>query len=264
MRHAVERGQLVVHYQPIVEARTGEMNGVEALMRWQHPTRGLLTPAKFVPTAESSGLIVPMGCWLLRQACHDVQSWDSLADAPPLKLNVNLAALQLDDPDLIDDVAIALADSQLDPERLMLEITETVLLRDFDAAIAVFGKLRELGVELAIDDFGTGYSSLSYLRQLPVDEIKIDRSFITPITESDEAAKLVQTIVQLADDFHLRTVAEGVETEEQLEQLRNTNCELVQGYLFAAPLGEQQIRRQLQNGELSWTPRPKAAGVGRR
>ena len=265
LRHAVERRELVVFYQPIVDARTGVMNGVEALMRWQHPTRGLLTPAKFIPMAEASGLIIPMGRWLLRQACQDLRSWDHLADTPPLRLNVNLAAPQLGDPDLIDDVANALSDSQLEPGRLMLEITETVLLRDYDAAMTVFAGLRKLGVELAIDDFGTGYSSLSYLRQLPVDEIKIDRSFITPITESEQAAKLVHTIIQLADDLHLRTVAEGVEKEEQLSQLRTTKCELVQGYLFAVPLSEQQIRHGLQHGELSWSPGPqKEIAVGRR
>jgi diguanylate cyclase (GGDEF)-like protein/PAS domain S-box-containing protein len=257
MRHAVERRELVVFYQPIVETSTGVMNGVEALMRWQHPTRGLLTPAKFIPIAEASGLIIPMGRWLLRQACHDLRSWDGLAGTRPLRLNVNLAAPQLDDFDLIEDVATALSDSQLDPGRLMLEITETVLLRDYDAAITVFGELRELGIELAIDDFGTGYSSLSYLRQLPVDEIKIDRSFINPIAESDEAARLVHTIIQLADDLQLRTVAEGIETEEQLDQLRNTTCGLVQGYLFAAPLSEQQIRHRLQNGTLTWPPTPQ-------
>jgi diguanylate cyclase (GGDEF)-like protein/PAS domain S-box-containing protein len=261
LRHAVENGELAVVYQPIVDLTTRTMTGVEALMRWQHPTRGLLTPDSFIPAAETSGLIIPMGRWLLRQACRDVRGWQGFGDGPPLKLNVNLSARQLDDPELTADVAQALSESQFEPSRLTLEITETALVREFDSAMAILNELKALGVGLAIDDFGTGYSSLSYLRQLPVNEIKIDRSFITAMSESDESANLVRTIMQLADDFHLTTVAEGVETVDQLDQLQTTDCGLVQGYLFARPLSEEQLRHGLHSQIFNWptTQTPKAA-----
>ena len=263
MRQAVERNELAIVYQPIVDLATGALNGVEALMRWQHPSRGLLTPDAFIPSAETTGLIIPMGRWLLHQACDDLRSWDSIADTPTLRLNVNLSARQLDDPALVADITAALSESQLNPSRLTLEITETTLLSDIVAATKILTQLKQLGIELSIDDFGTGYSSLSYLRELPVDEIKIDRSFITPITASEEATNLVHTIIQLADDLHLRTVAEGVETQQQLDKLRDTNCELVQGYLFHPPLTQQQIRTHLRNGTLTWPTHRKTAGSAR-
>jgi diguanylate cyclase (GGDEF)-like protein/PAS domain S-box-containing protein len=261
MRNAVERDELVVVYQPIIDLTTGTMTGVEALMRWQHPTRGLLLPDAFIPDAETSGLIIPMGRWLLYRACRDMQRWEALGANPALRLSVNLSARQLDDSELISDVAAALSESHLEPSRLTLEITETALLGDFDSAMTILNALKGLGVELAIDDFGTGYSSLSYLRQLPVNRIKIDRSFITAMTENQESANLVRTIMQLADAFHLSTVAEGVETLDQLDQLRATDCGLVQGYLFAPPLSEEQIRHGLENKTLNWptTQTTKAA-----
>jgi diguanylate cyclase (GGDEF)-like protein/PAS domain S-box-containing protein len=260
MRLAVGNDELVVVYQPIIDLATKRITSVEALMRWQHPTRGLLVPDAFIPAAETSGLIIPMGRWLLRRACREVRTWPELEAGPPLKLNVNLSARQLDDPDLITDVAGALAESRLEPSRLTFEITETALLHDLDSAMAVLNALRALGVELAIDDFGTGYSSLSYLRQLPVNEIKIDRSFISAMTESEESAKLVRTIMQLADDFHLRTVAEGVETSVQLERLRAADCGLAQGYLFARPLSEAELQDALRNESFDWAARARDAG----
>ena len=252
LRHAVDRNELAVVYQPLVDLASGALSGVEALMRWQHPTRGLLAPGSFIPAAERSGLIIPMGRWLLRQACSDLRDWDRLAHTPPLRLNANLSARQLDDPGLFADVAAALARSQLDPARLTLEITETILVDDLDSVITVLDKLKALGVELSIDDFGTGYSSLSYLGRLPVDEIKVDQSFIAAMTESEEAANLVRSVIRLAHDLHLRTIAEGVETQQQLDQLHQTDCELVQGYLFDPPLSEQQLSHRLQNGPPSW------------
>jgi diguanylate cyclase (GGDEF)-like protein/PAS domain S-box-containing protein len=258
LQHAVERDELAVFYQPIIALATETMVGVEALMRWQHPTRGLLAPGAFIPAAETSGLIVAMGHWLLRQACHDVRSWQHLRVDPPLKLNVNLSARQLEDPRLIADVADALAESHLEPSRLTLEITETAVLGDFNAAMAVLKQLNALGVQLAIDDFGTGYSSLSYLRQLPVQEVKIDQSFIKAMAENDESSNLVRTVIQLADDFHLNTVAEGVETLAQLEQLRDTDCVCVQGYLFAQPISGEDFREELESGTLNW-PVPATA-----
>jgi diguanylate cyclase (GGDEF)-like protein/PAS domain S-box-containing protein len=260
MQHAIDNDELRIVYQPIVDLRTGTVNSVEALMRWQHPTRGFLTPDTFIPIAETSGLIIPMGSWLLRQACRDVQSWQNLGDGPPLGLNVNLSARQLDNPNLITDVTEALTESQLEPSRLTLEMTETVLLGDFGSAMTTLNELKTLGVALAIDDFGTGYSSLSYLRQLPVTAIKIDRSFITAMTEDDESARVVHTIMQLADDLHLTTVAEGVETQAQLNELHNADCGLVQGFLFAPPLTDKQLQHRLRNRTLTWpTTPPKPA-----
>jgi diguanylate cyclase (GGDEF)-like protein/PAS domain S-box-containing protein len=261
MRDAVGREELAVVYQPIVDLGAGTINGVEALMRWIHPTRGLLAPTTFIPTAEASGLIIPMGRWLLREACRDLRSWDRLSATRLLRLSVNLSARQLDDPDLVTDIVAALAEAGVEASRLTLEITETVLLRDFDAAMTTLTQLKQLGVELSIDDFGTGYSSLSYLHQLPVNEIKIDRSFVTAMTESSEGAGLVRTIVQLAGDLNLRTVAEGVETQEQLDELRSTDCELVQGYLFDPPLTEHQIRERLKHGALAWATSPRMDGA---
>ena len=263
MRHAIERSELAVVYQPIVDLATGTMIGVEALMRWKHPVRGLLTPDVFIPFAETSGLIIPMGRWLLGQACHDLRSWQDLGTGPALELNVNLSARQLEDPELVGDIAAALSKSNLEPSRLTLEITETTLMRNFDALRAVFKELKALGVKLAIDDFGTGYSSLSYLQQLPVDEIKIDRSFVTAMCESKESANLVRTILQLAEDFHLTTVAEGVETAGQLDQLRAAGCELAQAYLFAEPLSARQFRRGLQSRRFTW-PQTAPAAEGRK
>jgi PAS domain S-box-containing protein len=262
MRHAVERDELAIVYQPIVELSTGAMTSVEALMRWQHPTRGLLNPDKFIPAAESSGLIVPMGRWLLRQACRDLRSWQDLG-GPPLRLNVNLSGRQLDDPGLLLDVATALSDSKLDPALLTLEITESVLLRDFEAAKETLTRLKMHGVELSIDDLGTGYSSLSYLRQLPVDEIKIDRSFISAMTDSRESASLVRTIMRLAEDFHLTTVAEGVETADQLDELRAADCESVQGFLFASPLTAHQLQCRLRDGTLAWPASPSRTALAK-
>jgi diguanylate cyclase (GGDEF)-like protein/PAS domain S-box-containing protein len=252
LRQAVERNELAVVYQPIVDLASGTMIGVEALMRWQHPVRGLLNPDAFIPLAETSGLIVPIGRRLLGQASRDLRGWQGLGTGPALKLNVNLSARQLVDPELVADLAASLSTSQLEPSRLTLEITETTLMRNFEALRSVFTDVKALGVKLAIDDFGTGYSSLSYLRQLPVDEIKIDRSFITAMSESSESANLVRTILQLAEDFHLTTIAEGVETARQLDQLRAAGCELAQAYLFAHPVSALQIRQGLRSGRFAW------------
>jgi diguanylate cyclase (GGDEF)-like protein/PAS domain S-box-containing protein len=252
LQHALQHGELAVLYQPIVALSTGTMSGVEALMRWHHRTRGLITPNAFIHLAESSGLIVPMGRWLLGQACRDIRSWRDLGAGPRLQLSINLSARQLEDSQLVSDVASALSQSQLEPSQLTLEITETVLMSNLDSSRSILNELKALGVRLAIDDFGTGYSSLSYLRQLPVDELKIDRSFISAMSESEASASLVRTILKLAEDFQLTTVAEGVETADQLEALRADSCELGQGYLFARPQPEEQLRRGLQNGELSW------------
>jgi diguanylate cyclase (GGDEF)-like protein len=249
LRRAVEHGELVVHYQPIVDLATETVTGVEALMRWRHPERGLVAPLEFIPASEATGLIVPMGRWLLFQACRDVRSWQEEAERPDLELSVNLSVRQLEDPGLISDVAEALAESGLDPAHLTLELTESSLMTNPERAISALSELKALGVMLSIDDFGTGYSSLSYLQQLPVDELKIDRSFIVNMAEGGESVSLVQTIQRMADTFHLRTVAEGIETAEQLAILKSLGCHYVQGFLFARPLPADQLRRRLLGAE---------------
>ncbi|MDP9457558.1 MAG: EAL domain-containing protein [Actinomycetota bacterium] len=238
---AVERGEFRVHYQPEVELSTGRIVGFEALVRWEHPEQGLVSPARFIPVAEETGLIVPIGRWVLEEACRRAKEWqEHRPNGPPPLMSVNLSARQFEHPDLACDVARALGESGLDPGRLVLEITESVLMEDAPSTIATLEELKSLGVGLAVDDFGTGYSSLSYLRRFPVDYLKIDRSFVDGIEEDSGGAVLVSGIVDLGHALGLSVVAEGVETEGQLGLLRGMGCELAQGYHFARPMpGEE-------------------------
>ncbi|HXW79155.1 MAG TPA: bifunctional diguanylate cyclase/phosphodiesterase, partial [Acidimicrobiales bacterium] len=233
LRLAIDRDELVVYYQPVVDLASGSLKGVEALVRWQHPVRGLVSPDKFIPLAERTGMIIDLGSWVLRRACNDVQALQP--DGAPIALSVNLSARQLDDEALVATVTNALAESDLEPSLLTLEVTETVIMADVPHAIEVLTALRELGVQIAVDDFGTGYSSLAALRHLPVNTLKIDRSFVTDLARDQAAEDLTRRTLQLAADFHLRTVAEGVERPDQLEILRQLGCHAVQGYLFARP-----------------------------
>jgi diguanylate cyclase (GGDEF)-like protein len=233
MRCALDRDEFVVYYQPVVDLSTVTIRGLEALVRWNHPQRGFLSPDKFIPVAEATGIIGAIGAWVLRQACHDIAAMHGLS--PPLGISVNLSALQLEDEDLIATVSQALEQSRLDASRLTLEVTETVIMNDVPRSIQVLTALRKVGVKVAIDDFGTGYSSLGALRYLPVDTLKIDRSFVTDLARDQASADLTRRTLQLAADFHLHTVAEGVEEVEQLEILREFGCEAVQGFLFARP-----------------------------
>jgi diguanylate cyclase (GGDEF)-like protein len=233
LREALERDELVVYYQPVVDIPTVTIQGVEALVRWNHPTRGFLGPDKFIPVAEATGIIGAIGAWVLRQACRDIAAMDR-AD-PPLWISVNLSALQLEDENLVDTVAQALEDSGLEATRLTLEVTETVIMNDVPRSMQALTALRNVGVKIAIDDFGTGYSSLGALRYLPVDTLKIDRSFVTDLARDKASADLTRRTLQLAADFRLRTVAEGVEEVEQLEMLREFGCDSAQGFLFAKP-----------------------------
>ncbi|WP_432483057.1 putative bifunctional diguanylate cyclase/phosphodiesterase [Kineococcus esterisolvens] len=236
----VERGELQVHYQATVELAGGATEGFEALLRWHHPVRGTVPPLEFVPLAESSGHIVAIGAWVLRTAVHQVARW-SRSHGRPLTVGVNLSALQLADDEVVDVVAGALRDSGLPARQLTLEITESLLVDDFAGTAARLERLRELGVRIAIDDFGTGYSSLSYLRRLPVDIVKIDRSFVGDLTGGGSATTLVATIVELARSLGLDVIAEGVETEQQAGTLRALNCGLAQGYLYARPVSAEQV-----------------------
>jgi diguanylate cyclase (GGDEF)-like protein/PAS domain S-box-containing protein len=236
LKRAMERGELALAYQPIHDLETQALVGAEALLRWTHPTRGPVPPIKFVPIAEETGLIVPIGGWVLRQACADAEGWRARMPDTPLRVSVNLSGRQIPEPDLAAQVSRALADTGLPPRMLVLELTERTLLQHDDLAISVMHQLKATGVRLAIDDFGTGYSSLSYLQRLPVDILKIDRAFVTRLEEDDEAASLTRTIVTLGRAMSLRTIAEGIETARQAERLRELGCEFGQGYFYGPPM----------------------------
>ena len=241
LRHALERGELEVHYQPIIALGTGDLAGVEALVRWRHPDRGLLSPTDFISLAEESGLIRPLGRWVLQEACRQVQRWSAGwsadgAAALPLRLCVNASVRQIEDERFADEVAECLTESGLPPESLTLEITETLFLSDFDETVGKLCALKQLGIKLAIDDFGTGYSSLNYLRYLPIDILKIDKSFVDGVTRGTEQSAVARAVLKLARTFGLQTVAEGIEYAEQLEALRAMGADLGQGYYLARPL----------------------------
>jgi len=244
LRNALENQQLFVVYQPIFDLQNEEIAAVEALLRWQHPTRGVVSPDTFIPIAEDTGLIVPLGRWVLAEACEQAQRWHQLGR--PLGMSVNVSARQIARDDLVDHVREALAVSGLEPGFLTLEITETTLMRDADATIRRLRTLKELGVRIAIDDFGTGYSSLAYLRQFPVDALKIDRSFIAGIASSNESAALIHTLIQLGKTLDLETLAEGIEEPAQLQRLQREHCDTGQGFLFARPLDVAAVEQFLE------------------
>ena len=236
LRRALERGELRIHYQPIVDLSNGRIQGVEALVRWEHRDRGLVPPSEFIPLAEETGLVVPLGRWVLDEACR------ALSVLPePLSLSVNLSGRQLLQPDLPEQLSAMLARCGLAPGRLKLELTESMLFGNGAAAIDALNKLRATGVRLCIDDFGTGYSSLSYLHELPIDSLKIDRSFIGAMGEDERKTKIVQTILVLGKGVGIEVVAEGVETQQQADALRKLGCERAQGYFFARPVPLEQL-----------------------
>ncbi|MEA3075200.1 MAG: hypothetical protein QOF60_108, partial [Actinomycetota bacterium] len=240
LRDAIAGGKLTLHYQPIVDATTRMVTKVEALVRWVHPTRGMLPPDRFIPLAEETGLIVPLGAWVLAEACREIAGYTT-----GLRVAVNLSARQLDDAGFVDTVAQALADSELDPSRLVLEITESVVMSHDASAFAVLDELRGLGVSLAIDDFGTGYSSLSRLRAMPVAEIKIDKSFIDEVDDEEGRTPVVAAVIALAHGLGRQVVAEGVETAFQLAALDRLGCDFLQGYLFSRPLPADELAQLL-------------------
>ncbi|MDR7087108.1 diguanylate cyclase (GGDEF)-like protein/PAS domain S-box-containing protein [Aeromicrobium panaciterrae] len=239
LRRAVSDDQLVLHYQPIVELATGRVTGVEALVRWQHPTRGLVPPGEFIPIAEEIGLIVQIDDWVLEHACQQLTAWQ--ATNPELTMSINLSGLQFARPDLVSLVAGVLESTGANPERVALEMTEGVLMRDAEDAVTVLRDLRRLGVRLDIDDFGTGYSSLSYLRRFPVDTLKVDSSFVSGLGGNAEDRAIVQSVVALAQSLGITTIAEGVETTKQLQVLRDLGCKSAQGFLFSRPLPPQEL-----------------------
>jgi EAL domain-containing protein (putative c-di-GMP-specific phosphodiesterase class I) len=241
MRQALAEGGFEIHYQPLVSLRDDAVTGCEALLRWRHPERGMISPAEFIPVAEDTGLIVELGEWVLRTACAEAANWPD-----HVRLAVNVSPVQLKSPTLPLKVAAALAASGLPASRLELEITEAVLIGDDEAALAILHQLRAIGVRIALDDFGTGYSSLSYLQRFPFDKIKIDRCFVADIAGGpDGSSCIVQAVVNIAAARHMMTTAEGVETLQQQELLRALGCTEMQGYLFSPAIPAADIRRLL-------------------
>ncbi len=236
LRQAIDANELTIDYQPIVTAATGTIVGVEALARWEHQTLGKITPGEFIPVAEEAGLITELGKQVLQHACNDVARWTRQHRCPPdMSLSVNISPRQLRDPGLVAAVAALLETSGLEPSRLWLEVTETVLMDDTDESTVALGELRAAGVHIAIDDFGTGYSSLSYLKRFPAEALKIDASFVAGLGSDPESEAIVTAIIGLAQTLRLRTIAEGVETPDQLARLRDLGCDLLQGHLLSPP-----------------------------
>ncbi|HSH58235.1 MAG TPA: EAL domain-containing protein [Acidimicrobiales bacterium] len=259
LRGCVERDELELHYQPIVATDSGTVMGFEALVRWRHPRHGLIPPDRFIPVAEQTGVIMALGRWVLETACRQALEWQQRHPSdPPLYVSVNLSTRQIRQSGLVAQVERILADSGLDPGCLVLEITETALVSDFEASIDSLHRLKDLGVKLSIDDFGTGYSSLTYLRRLPVDVVKIDRSFVSGITTSPEEWSLAVAIVKMVKALSLATVAEGVETAAQLAHLRALGCGFAQGYYFARPQPAADVDEMLKGTSPLDPSRPKA------
>jgi EAL domain-containing protein (putative c-di-GMP-specific phosphodiesterase class I) len=249
LRHALDRNELRVVYQPIMSLETGQISELEALLRWDHPKRGLISPVQFIPLAEETGLIVQIGQWVLEDACRRTAAWHvAQPQDPPVTVGVNLSARQFMQADLVEEVARALFTSRLNPGSLKLEITESVLVRDIDGTIEKLWALKDLGVQLAIDDFGTGYSSLTYLKRFPVDTLKIDRSFVSGLGQDSNDTAIVRSVVALAKSLNLAVTGEGIETAEQLGQLQALGCDRGQGYLFAKPLDADEIDEILVQG----------------
>ncbi len=245
LRRGIDRGELRLHYQPMIDLPTDRIVGFEALVRWEHPVRGLIPPLSFVPLAEETGLILPLGRWVLEHACRQARAWRDLRpDAPPMFMSVNLSARQFAQPDLVDQVREILVETGLEPSTLEIEITESALMDQTEAGIRTLRQLRDIGVRLVLDDFGTGYSSLSYLKHLPLDTIKIDRSFVAGMDDDIDRA-IIDAVISLAHGLRITTVAEGIETEEQFERLRAMGCDVGQGYLFARPMPAAEAGRLL-------------------
>ena len=240
LRRALDTGELVLFYQPKIDLADGRCVGVEALVRWRHPSRGLLAPEAFLSIAEKSGLIVPLGTWVLRTACAQLRAWGTLMDRP-FGVSVNVAPKQFDHPALQETVARALKDNDLDPSEIELEVTESGTMSNVELGIAKLDSLHSLGVRLSMDDFGTGYSSLAYLKKFPLDTLKIDRSFVSDLPHEGEATAIVRAILGLASGLGLSVIAEGVETLEQADFLRDLGCQMAQGYLYARPMPASDV-----------------------
>ncbi|HEX3660704.1 MAG TPA: EAL domain-containing protein [Acidobacteriaceae bacterium] len=267
LRHATEADELRLHYQPVVSLRAQRVIGFEALVRWQHPERGLMSPAEFIPVAEETDIILDLGRWVLREACRQMAEWQqAYAPHPPLSIGVNLSARQMNDPELLDLVRETLAVTGLAPERLRLEITESSVIANPDGALAMLRALRRMQVGLVIDDFGTGYSSLSYLQRLPFGTLKIDRSFVRELDGPGGTPEIVRAILSMAQSLNLRVVAEGVERRGQVQRLTALGCDLVQGYYFSPPATPEETEERIRGGlsvagMLAFLPQPEKTSV---
>jgi EAL domain-containing protein (putative c-di-GMP-specific phosphodiesterase class I) len=247
LRTALEHDEFVLYYQPKWDIRSSRITGVEALLRWQHPERGLINPSSFLSTLEDSGLILPVGRWIVRTACRQAQTWQTQG-LPPMQIAINLSGQQIVDSGLLQLVADSLAESGLDSHYLELELTEGFVMQQPEEVVELLNSLRALGVSIAIDDFGTGHSSLSYLKQLPIQKLKIDRSFVRDIPADSDDMAITSAIIALGHRLQMSIVAEGVETAEQLAFLMDEGCEEAQGHLFSAPLPEHEVRPLLESG----------------
>jgi diguanylate cyclase (GGDEF)-like protein len=254
LRRAIDRHEFSLAFQPIVALRSGRIEGFEALTRWNHPLHGSVAPSTFIPLAEETGLIVPIGRWVLTEACRQARLWQDKYRQSPPSISVNLSAKQFHRADLIADITQALSGSGLNPQALRLEITESVIMDDAESSIDMLRQLKSLGVELAIDDFGTGYSSLAYLRRFPVDVLKIDRSFISGLARSNEDRTITQAVIGLGHALSMIVVAEGIETIGQLVHLCSLNCELGQGNHFSEPVAAHDAEALLTSETLSLQP----------
>jgi diguanylate cyclase (GGDEF)-like protein len=247
LHRALDRGELVVHYQPLVDVATGRIDGVEALVRWQHPTRGLIPPCDFIPLAEETGLIVPIGAWVLRSACRQARAWQDRLERP-LRVAVNLSPRQFRDPRLLREIEEILLETRLPAWLLELEITETAAMHDVVASQETLQNLKALGIRITMDDFGTGYSSLAYLKTFPIDSLKIDRSFIKDLATSPADVAITVASITVAHGLDLRVIAEGVETEHQLDLLRRHDCDAFQGFLVSRPAPAHELERLFTKG----------------
>jgi len=240
LRKAIKNGNFELYYQPQIPTNKDSIFGLEALIRWIHPEKGIISPADFIPIAEETGLIIPLGEWILKTACQQLQQWRNQG-LENLKVSVNLSAIQFNDKDLLKQIKTALTESSLPPQYLVCELTESMMMENIEAHIQVLESIKKLGIQISIDDFGTGYSSLSYLKRFPIDELKIDKSFVDDIEFSHDDKNIVRSIITLGHNLGLEIVAEGVETEAQLNFLQENNCNYIQGYYFSKPLPTQDV-----------------------
>jgi EAL domain-containing protein (putative c-di-GMP-specific phosphodiesterase class I) len=252
LRHALDRGELEVFYQPKIDFNRGHVTGVEALIRWRHPERGLLLPDRFIPIAEEIGVIIPIGYWTLQRVCERAKRWEE--QGTPLPIAVNLSAAQFHEPDLVDRLAQILKSTGVSPRALELEITESMVMRDPDRAVEVMNALRAMGVTLTIDDFGTGHSSLGYLKRFPIDRLKVDKSFVRDLPHNGDDVAITRAVIAMAHSLRMSVVAEGVEHKEQFDLLRDEGCDEFQGFYCRPPLEETELMRFLGE-ERSRVPR---------
>jgi len=245
LRHAIENGELALHFQPQVKILTQDICGVEALARWFHPVRGAISPMEFIPVAEETGLIKPLGEWVLREACRQLRAWNDLGFAP-IRMSINVSAIQFHDPDFMKTLKSALHDTAVDPNHIELELTESVLMHNVDSVLTILNEIRALGVGLAIDDFGTGFSSLNYLRLFPINRLKIDQSFIRDIENTPANESITRAIIALAASLSLDIVAEGIENLSEKSILESLGCTEGQGYFYAKPLPATDMSQWLE------------------